>query len=214
MVKRQHGTLLWWSSSGQGSTNSPVIWVRRSHHPSARSKLVGPDGSYHLKVFMIGFVDDSNACVHDVTNPTQSPYLLLERATADAQLWNDLLSSSGGALEIPKSVYHLTHYGFTEAGCPVPQPSPPSFCFITTWMQNPPISCTSPSSSQASHTPSLPTPFQKGLSPPYKTHLSAPSFPEWGSPGIPPMPSCMAPSPSEELTFDRSTTSKDSPRWN
>jgi hypothetical protein len=48
--------------------------------------------------------------------PIQSPDLLLERATADAQLWNDLLSSSGGALEIPKCVYHLAHYGFTEAG--------------------------------------------------------------------------------------------------
>jgi hypothetical protein len=65
---------------------------------------------------MIGFVDDSYACVNDFTNPIQSPDLLLERATADAQLWNDLLSSSGGALEIPKCVY--------QAGCPVLQPSP------------------------------------------------------------------------------------------
>jgi hypothetical protein len=73
---------------------------------------------------MIGFVDDSYACVNDFTSPIQSPALLLERATADAQLWNDLLSSSGGALETPKCVYHLAHYGFTEAGCPVLQPSP------------------------------------------------------------------------------------------
>jgi hypothetical protein len=58
------------------------------------------------------------------TNPVQSPDLLLQRATADAQPWNDLLSSSGGALEIPKCVCHLAHYGFTEAGCPVLQPSP------------------------------------------------------------------------------------------
>jgi hypothetical protein len=73
---------------------------------------------------MNGFVDDSYACVNDFTNPIQSLALLLERATADAQLWNDLLSSSGGALEIPKCVYHLAHYRFTEAGCPVLQPSP------------------------------------------------------------------------------------------
>jgi hypothetical protein len=99
--------------TGQGSTNSPVIWVLISsrlfdaHATRAHgANFVSPDGSYHLKVFIIGFVDDSYACVNDFTNPIQSPDLLLERATADAQLWNDLLSSSGGALEIAKCVYH------------------------------------------------------------------------------------------------------------
>ena len=64
---------------------------------------------------MIGFVDDSNACVNDFVNTTQSPEILLKRATADAQHWNDLLSRSGGALEIPKCVYQLAHYGFSIA---------------------------------------------------------------------------------------------------
>ena len=68
---------------------------------------------------MIGFVDDSNACVNDFVNSNQSPEILLQRATADAQLWNDLLCRSGGALEIPKCLYQLAYYGFTAAGAPV-----------------------------------------------------------------------------------------------
>jgi hypothetical protein len=56
-------------------------------------------------------------------NPGQSPDLLLARGTADAQMWSDFLSSSGGALEFPKCAYRLTHYGFTDAGFPVPQTS-------------------------------------------------------------------------------------------
>jgi hypothetical protein len=68
---------------------------------------------------MIGFVDDSNACVNDFVSSNQSPEILLQRATADVQLWNDLLCRSGGALEIPKCLYQLAYNGFTAAGAPV-----------------------------------------------------------------------------------------------
>jgi hypothetical protein len=68
---------------------------------------------------MIGFVDDSNACVDDFAKSDQSPAVLLQRTTADAQLWNDLLCGSGGALEIPKYAYHLAHYDFSAAGAPI-----------------------------------------------------------------------------------------------
>jgi hypothetical protein len=81
--------------------------------------FVSPDRLFQLQIFMIGFVDDSNACVNDFLNPDQSPDVLLERATADAQLWNDLLCCSGGALEIPKCGYHLAHYGLSASGGPV-----------------------------------------------------------------------------------------------
>jgi hypothetical protein len=40
-------------------------------------------------------------------NPAQSPDGLLQHATHDAQSWNDLLSCSGGALEIPKYAYQI-----------------------------------------------------------------------------------------------------------
>jgi hypothetical protein len=52
--------------TGQGNTNSPVIWVQISsrlfdaHTTRERgANFVNPDGSYHLKVFMVGFVDDA-----------------------------------------------------------------------------------------------------------------------------------------------------------
>jgi hypothetical protein len=111
--------------TGQGSTNS-VIWVlissRRfdAHAATAYgATFSSPDRSLQLQIFMIGFVDDSNACVNDFHNTDQSPNTLLARAQADAQQWNDLLCCSGGALEIPKCPYHLAHYGFTAAGAPV-----------------------------------------------------------------------------------------------
>jgi hypothetical protein len=75
---------------------------------------------FQLQIFMIGFVDDSSAYVNDFLNPNQSPDVLLERATTDAQPWNDLLCCSGG-LEIPNCAYHLAHYGFSAAGGPVLQ---------------------------------------------------------------------------------------------
>jgi hypothetical protein len=112
--------------TGQGSANSPVIWALISSRlfdaQAARAygaTFVSPDRIFHLQIFMIGFVDDSNACVNDFLNPDQSPDVLLERATTDAQLWNDLLCCLGGALEIPKCAYHLAHFGFSAAGGPV-----------------------------------------------------------------------------------------------
>ena len=114
--------------TGQGSANSPVIWVLISSRlfdaHAARAygaTFLSPDRSLQLQIFMIGFVDDSNACVNDFVNPNQSLEILLQRATSDAQHWNDLLCRSGGALEIPKCVYQLAHYGFSMTGAPVLQ---------------------------------------------------------------------------------------------
>jgi hypothetical protein len=59
--------------------------------------------------------------VYRYTVTQKSPNVIRERATADAQLWNDLLCCSGGALEIPKCAYHLAHFGFSAAGAPVLQ---------------------------------------------------------------------------------------------
>jgi hypothetical protein len=37
----------------------------------------------------------------------------------DAQLRNDLLWASGGALELPKCMYHVIDYAFTPDGAPI-----------------------------------------------------------------------------------------------
>jgi hypothetical protein len=89
----------------------------------------------------------------------------------------------------------------------------PSFCIITTWMQNPNTSSTSPSSSQSTHTPSLPTPFRKA-SYHHTKHICLPILSRMRLARNTPHAILYGPSPSAELAFDRSTTSKDRPRWN
>jgi hypothetical protein len=69
---------------------------------------------------MIGFVDDSvgqaNAFLLD-TQPHAEQ--LVERMCKDAQLWNDLLWASGGALELPKCTDRVIDYTFTPYGAPI-----------------------------------------------------------------------------------------------
>jgi hypothetical protein len=43
--------------------------------------------------------------------------------THDSQLWSDLLWTSGGALELPKCLYHYWNYSFTKTGKPFLQGS-------------------------------------------------------------------------------------------
>jgi hypothetical protein len=95
--------------TGQGSAISPVIWALISSRlfdaQAARASgapFVSPDRLFQFHIFMIGFVDDSTACVNDFLNPDKSPDVLFERATTDVQLWNDLLCCLRDALEIPK----------------------------------------------------------------------------------------------------------------
>jgi hypothetical protein len=49
-------------------------------------------------------------------------YYLGDKATKDAQRWNDLLAMSRGALEIPKCKFHLASYKFAASGAPVLDP--------------------------------------------------------------------------------------------
>ena len=40
----------------------------------------------------------------------------MKKVQFDAQLWSDLLNSSGGALELPKVKFHVIHFGFDKTG--------------------------------------------------------------------------------------------------
>jgi hypothetical protein len=73
-----------------------------------------------VAIFLIGFVDDKSGSSNDFLRQTAAPpshYLAL--ATHDAQVWNDLLQLSGGALEDTKCSYHVVYYDFTVTGLPV-----------------------------------------------------------------------------------------------
>jgi hypothetical protein len=60
----------------------------------------------------------------------------------DAQLWNDLLDRSGGALEASKCIFHIAEYGFTPAGKP----------FYKHFQQNPPRIQIQTNDSSSEHT--------------------------------------------------------------
>mmetsp|Transcript_30358 Transcript_30358/g.72755 ORF Transcript_30358/g.72755 Transcript_30358/m.72755 type:complete len:2117 (+) Transcript_30358:2729-9079(+) len=114
--------------TGQGSTNSPMIWTLVSsvlfdvHTELAYgAEFVSPDGKIRIRTTIVGFVDDANGTVTDFLNDDQSDVAtLVLRAQHDAQLWSDLLWMSGGLLELPKCSYHLLYYKFNSEGRPYP----------------------------------------------------------------------------------------------
>jgi hypothetical protein len=116
--------------TGQVDANSPIIWVLISSRlfPPDAARANGatsfsPDRSLQLQIFMIGFDDDSKACVNDFSNPDQSPDVLLQRATAEAPLWCGMISYTNTwcARNPQICIYskYLAHYGFSAAGAPV-----------------------------------------------------------------------------------------------
>lgn len=116
-----------WHGNGQGAGNSPTVWLFISstlfdcYEKEAHGAIFeSPDGSIHVKLFMTGFVDDTNSRTNDFlasTPPTEDE--LLSLATKDAQWWSDLLWSSGGKLEPAKSNFHHIRYDFMPSGEPV-----------------------------------------------------------------------------------------------
>ena len=114
-----HGT-------GQGSGNSPMIWcfVCSTLFDAFESKAHGATFIDYYKccripIYMIGFVDDCTQRVNDFGScPTKSAAELIPIMEHDAQLWNDLLWSSGGALEQSKCSYHLIESRWNSHGQP------------------------------------------------------------------------------------------------
>lgn len=116
-----HGT-------GQGSGNSPCIWLfisstlydAHARHSNGAT-FVSPDGSTTLKLSMVGFVDDATGSSNDFQPQHQQPLQqLFQRMQSDAQLWNDLLYCTGGKLELGKCSFHLLHFEFLPNGRPRP----------------------------------------------------------------------------------------------
>ena len=78
------------------------------------------DGSHNINIYMFGFVDDSSSSSNDFClEAPMDPQHYVTKATKDAQLWNDLLKLSGGALESTKCSHHYLCFDFTMAGRPV-----------------------------------------------------------------------------------------------
>ena len=119
--------------TGQGSGNSPVLWLLPSAtlfdvHTSLAwgAELQDPQRTITVKVSISGFVDDTNACVNE-WHPQRDGRLpeLMAKVQSDAQLWNDLLHVSGGKLELNKCSYHPLSFSFDPDGTPRVNATPP-----------------------------------------------------------------------------------------
>ena len=119
--------------TGQGSGNSPVLWLLLSAtlfdiHTSMAwgAEIQDPMRTITVKVSISGFVDDTNACVNE-WHPQRDGRLpeLMDKVQSDAQLWNDLLQVSGGKLELNKCSYHPLSFLFHPDGTPQVNTTPP-----------------------------------------------------------------------------------------
>ena len=114
--------------TGQGSANSPAIWLFLSaalytcyDEMATAAKYCKPDRTNECSVGMVGFVDDNGNPTNDfldVENP-ETWRKVLDLTQKNAQAWTDLLSASGGALELPKCSYHLMRWQFAGNGAPI-----------------------------------------------------------------------------------------------
>ena len=112
--------------TGQGSGNSPTLWcfVCSALFDALDSAAHGAtfttyDKNCQIPMKMIGFVDDCTQRVnkfHLAQQPTSGE--LLSTMQRDVQVWNDLLWSSGGALEQLKCSFHLIQSQWTSDGHP------------------------------------------------------------------------------------------------
>ena len=121
-----HSTATPIHGTGQDSGNSPFIWyfVCSTLFDALASKAHGAkfttyDQSQKVHVHMIGFVDNCTQRVNKFLNTTQpTSNELVNLMTREAQLWNNLLWASGGALEQQKCSFHLIQSAWTTDGHP------------------------------------------------------------------------------------------------
>ena len=112
--------------TGQGSGNSPTIWcfVCSILFDAFQSKAHG--ASFHdyyksisLPIYMTGFVDDCAQRINQFdADPQPTAPILISIMEKDAQLWNNLLWTSGGQLEPSKCSFHLIESDWSSFGQP------------------------------------------------------------------------------------------------
>ena len=114
--------------TGQGSAFPPAVWLFLScilfdcyEKLAEKAAYCHPDWSRLLEIGTIGFVDDNNDQTNDFLRDEDSVTLPLVLANTqhNAQSWNDLLTASGGALELSKCSYNVVHWKFAKNGSPV-----------------------------------------------------------------------------------------------
>jgi hypothetical protein len=117
--------------SGQGSGASAQGWgklvsVLFDIHDmyGHGSKYADPWRLYSAIIGMLGFVDDNN--ITNTGEEGESVNDIIIRTQHDAQLWNDLLRATGGALNLDKCFAQVIAFQFGFNGAPVIAPADPN----------------------------------------------------------------------------------------
>jgi hypothetical protein len=129
----KHSTQFPWFGTGQGSGNSPMVWLficstlfdTYEEHAHG-STYESPDRAIKQAIKIVGFVDDTRNSTNKFDDNDVSIQELAELANRDSQIWHDLLISSNQALELSKCGYHAIMYDFLPTGEPILLDSPPT----------------------------------------------------------------------------------------
>jgi hypothetical protein len=121
--------------SGQGSGASAQGWGKIASKTFDTHDKFGfgclysdPWKTIEVMLGMLGYVDDNN-----ITNngkDGESVADVIQRTQHDAQLWNDLLRATGGALNLDKCFTQVLNYTFALNGGPVVAPADPAIKIV------------------------------------------------------------------------------------
>ena len=121
--------------SGQGSGASAQGWGKMASKAfDAHDKFgygclyTDPWKTLEVMLHMLGYVDDNNITNNGADG--ESVEDVVKRTQHDAQLWNDLLRATGGALNLDKCFAQVIHYTFAANGGPVVAPADPAIKIV------------------------------------------------------------------------------------
>ena len=110
---------------GQGGTASPALWLLVSsilfdcyQEKASGMKLSDPTHQYNLQQWLEAIIDNTSIFTNVDKNETIET--LVRTLEQDAQYWENLLSVSGGCLELSKCFYYVLAWTFTAKGDMVP----------------------------------------------------------------------------------------------
>jgi len=114
--------------TGQGSANSPAIWCFLSSTlfdcydiQADLATYWDTQGDVRVQLGLIGFVDDCNGQTNafESDGSTRTVQQIVSQTQSNAQCWTNLLTASGGALELSKCSNHILQWQFSMQGAPV-----------------------------------------------------------------------------------------------
>jgi hypothetical protein len=106
-------------AQGWGNIVSVLFDIHDMHHGHG-CKYEDPWKMYSSIIGMLGFVDDNNITNNGEEWETVNDIII--RTQQDAQLWNDLLRATGGALNLDKCFAQVLAFHFGLNGAPVIAP--------------------------------------------------------------------------------------------